>query len=141
MKKDICSFEFMDEQFDKLPEKIRRKLDESSYTYIFSKAARFIKDGPKKYREADALQMPKNEWNLTKIKEGCRQIVYECKGITAMNCISELSEPEFKTLMELFHYEHFEEKYYIAKRGNIIIKGIFRHVVTGDVCILYYQIT
>lgn len=140
MKEDICSFEFMDEQFDKLPEKIRRKLDESTYTYIFCKAARFLTDGPIKYRELDALQMPKDGWNLAKIKEGCKQIVYSCSGITSMNSIKELSKYEFKTLMELFHYEPFEEKYYIGTKGNIIIKGLFRHVVTYEICVLYYQI-
>lgn len=140
MKKDICSFEFMDEQFDKLPEKIRRKLDESTYPYIFSKAARYIQDGPNKYREADFFHLPKDEWNLKKIRKGCSQIVFGCKGITAMNSIRELSKSEFKTLMELFHYEPFEERYYISTKGNIIVKGIFRHMVSGDVCLLYYNI-
>ena len=50
----------MDEQFDKLPEEIRRKLDDSTYTYIFSKAARFLEEGPTKYREKDVFHFPKD---------------------------------------------------------------------------------
>jgi tetratricopeptide (TPR) repeat protein len=132
----ITSYAFFQEQMNKLPEELQIVVGENKYAYIFSKAASLITKGAGKYREDDYFHYPLKEWNEEKIISGCRQIVYECRGLSPEYCFNYLSEDEFKNLLQLFHFDTVS----IEKVNEKIIKGSFVHKMDKNTCTMYCNI-
>jgi tetratricopeptide (TPR) repeat protein len=129
----ITTFAYLHEKFDKMPKKWNEIAANNSYAYIFSKAAKVVSEGTNKYREEDYFHYPLKTWNEEKILSGCRQIVYECKGLTAETCFKNLTEEEFKNLLQLFHFNTVS----IEKINEEIIKGSFVHKMHKDTDAIY----
>jgi hypothetical protein len=140
MKKGITSIYFLDEQFDKMPKEISHLAKENSYAYIFTKSALFLTVGAEKYRFDDYFHQPTEEMDIPLLISGCSQIVYKCRGLTAETCICDLPEPAFINLMLLFHFELIGEDYDDSVKGQVIMKGTFRHIVSDFRSILWCRI-
>ena len=82
----------------------------STWAYISFKAARFLVVGAEIYRKQDYFHYPLIEWNVEKLINGCKQIIYNCAGLpTFKTCFINLTEPEIINLFELFHFSKTEE--------------------------------
>ena len=128
--------------FNQLSETEKQLLLDSGYSYIFSKAYRFLEVGPDAYRQSDYFEQPSTKISeeLEILKKGCRQIL-ECRGLIDKRAFMDLDVTGFSQLMTLFHYKSVKRKttykFEIEGKKGILDAITFSHVVNGDELVLY----
>ena len=97
----------------------------STWVYCSFKAARYLAVGSDIYLKQDFFNYPLQEWDSDKLIMGCKQIIYNCAGISLIDTYFEgLSEFEIRNLFELFHFSKIDDIEYI---DNEFIKINFCH--------------
>ena len=135
---DITSYTYLWEQMEKMPSELQEVAKENRYAYIYSKAAIFLSKGAEQHRKDDYFNYPLKNWNEEKLISGCNQIVYHSKGLSPENCFENLTESEFKNLLEMFH---FEAKDIQKTSYKNIVKGIFAHKMDKSKIVMYCRIS
>lgn len=124
---------------EEIPTELRKLVIKNSYEYIRYKASRFIKEGPKKYRRADALGMPEETLSpveIAMLEEGCRQVI-GYKGLTKEAPFELLGVASFYQMMELFHFTIVNRKTEHPAPSEYLDEMHMQHLVTGKEMILY----
>lgn len=134
---DICSYEFLYEQLNKLPKELDEVATANRYAYIFSKAALLLKIGIEEYRNQDYFKYPLRRWNGEKIIYGCKQIVYHTRGLSPDLCLEDMTEEEFKNLFKIFHFEASKME---TVTNDGVLKGYFTHIVDDGDIVMYCRV-
>lgn len=98
----------------------------SPFAYMHTKAQRFCKIGPEKYRKSDALGMPNEDWPteiLDAISRGMTQVC-EFRGWTQETPFEGIGIPGFYALMETLHFD-CESQSLVAQDASGFLGGGF----------------
>tara|TARA_Y100000991_G_scaffold88827_2_gene66895 strand:- start:79 stop:504 length:426 start_codon:yes stop_codon:yes gene_type:complete len=131
----------LEKLFKNLTEKDKDLALQNRFPYIFTKASYFIKDGPKLYREKDALKMPDDSFtdhDIEILYLGCKQII-NAIGLSIDNPLKGLGIRGCHKLFTLFHFEMVNQTANKNKDGNFVDRMTFRHVVDQKE-ITYYNL-
>ena len=101
-----------------------------------------MKIGYKKYRERDAFNRPDFHMSKNKLailELGCLQIL-EYKGMTPETAFEGLEISGFYRLMELFHYELYQQSLLLTDKEYFLDRMFMKHKMTGTTLILYNKV-
>ena len=83
-----------------------KMFSDSQFAYIYYKADRYLKVGPKQYSEKDDYHMPRPDWGdkgFETIRLGCNQVLMGI-GFTPENPFKNLGVIGFQLLFSLFYF-------------------------------------
>ena len=129
-----------------IPDNIKDLFYRNNYAYIYSKAELYIKLGPDKYRNGDALGYPLLEWVEQEGKEiyklldsGCRQVL-EFKGLTPETAFGGLGISGFNKLIRLFHFDLEMQSADPLPGGGFIDRMDIKHTMMDISMTLYNKV-
>ena len=113
---------------------------ENRFSYLYTKAYYFNRDGPESYATSDAFNLPDSSFSIEDIellKLGCKQIL-EGKGFSSKNPFRNLGIRGCHKLFELFHFK-FTNQQVTKVPDGMLDNMTFKHVVDNKE-ITYYNL-
>ena len=109
---------------------------ESSYSYVVAKAARYLISCKKSidYARDDFFHYPMQDyWNIQQVYSACKELVYEVRGLSVNYCFI-MPPTAIRELYEMFHFTFTDFENTTSKN---VFKINFAHKVTGEKCYAY----
>ncbi len=122
------------------------------WAYIRSKAEAYLKSGPKRYRKADALEMPLEEWDAKTFQEieHCFELFMQNHGWREQFPLKNVSLRGVVRAMETLHFDlmrrrtrkhdrMYDRLYDRAENDSMAVMDtlLMEHLVTGESITLY----
>lgn len=117
---------------------------DNQFPYIFTKAFRYLKIGPEKYRKQDFFKQPPIDLDseeLEVLTSGCKQILQGI-GFSESEPFTNLDVSGFYNLMRLFHFQYTDRttkhSFVLNNKKGILDCISFKHYVDDNrTCVLY----